>query len=141
MTIHQGDALKRIPLEKAAIGVIEDESLRILVCRRGIEERFGGLWEFPGGRVEDDETLEECLERELDEELHVQALVGDEIFDNRFDYGDFVVELHFFKVRILSGEVHHHKGREFRWVELMELPTLDFIPGSVPFIDWARLNL
>jgi 8-oxo-dGTP pyrophosphatase MutT (NUDIX family) len=91
--------------------------------------------------VIDDETLEECLQRELSEELGIQALVGDEIYHSSFDYGDYVVDLHFFRVKIISGEVEHSKGREFRWVELMELPTLDFIPGSTEFIDWARLNL
>jgi mutator protein MutT len=85
MAIKSNEAMKRIPREVAALGVIEDEKLNILVCKRGIEERFGGLWEFPGGKVIDDETLEECLQRELSEELGIQSLVGDEIYHSSFD--------------------------------------------------------
>ncbi len=73
-----------------------------LIAQRGIQSRFAGLWEFPGGKAESGEDLYSCLRREIQEELGVEVVVEDEFSMIRYDYGAYgVVHLHSFFVNLL----------------------------------------
>jgi mutator protein MutT len=116
-----------------AAAVIEHNS-RLLVTRRQKGTHLEGLWEFPGGKCEPDETHQMCLARELREELAVSATVGAEILTTTHTYPDRRVELHFFRCRLL-GTPSPQIGQEMRWVTPDELGALSFPPADVELIQ------
>jgi mutator protein MutT len=108
--------------------VIEDHG-RFFVTRRHKGTHLEGYWEFPGGKCEAGETLVQCLERELMEELGATVAVGEEIVAVRHDYPDRRVELHFLACRLLNAPVPL-LGQEMRWVPREELRSLPFPPAD-----------
>ena len=96
---------------------------------------MAGLWEFPGGKVEADETPEAALIRELEEELGIQGAAGDLITRYPFAYpGKAPIELIFFRVRHFSGEPQNLIFHDLRWHPRFELAALDFVEGDREFI-------
>jgi 8-oxo-dGTP diphosphatase len=85
-------------------GIIRRDD-RILICQRRRSDAYGLQWEFPGGKVEDEEQLPAALRRELEEELTIQADVGAEVFRLRHHYPDRYVEVVFFALENYRGEV------------------------------------
>ena len=106
---------------------------RILVTRRQRGVHLEGLWEFPGGKQEDGESLAACLARELREELDVAARVEDEIYTTTHEYPERRVELHFLRCR-LDGEPRPLLGQEIRWVPRAELAALEFPAADAELI-------
>jgi 8-oxo-dGTP diphosphatase len=106
---------------------------RVLVTKRPAGVHLEGHWEFPGGKCGPDETLEQCLARELWEELAVEAVVESELMSTGHDYGDRRVELHFFHCRV-HGEPQPQMGQEMRWVERHDLAALHFPPADTELI-------
>ena len=106
---------------------------RFLVTRRQKGTHLAGFWEFPGGKCDAGETLQECLARELREELDVSSRVGAEVFSTTHAYPDRSVELHFFWCE-LSGEPRPMLGQEMRWVRRDELAALAFPPADAALI-------
>lgn len=105
-----------------------------LVTRRLRGTHLEGLWEFPGGKCEDGETHEDCLARELREELGCHAIVGARLLEVAHEYPDRTVELHFFRCE-LDGQPRPLLGQEIRWVASTELRTLDFPPADEALIQ------
>jgi 8-oxo-dGTP diphosphatase len=116
----------------AAAIVERDESF--LVTRRQPGVHLAGRWEFPGGKCEAGETIEDCLARELREELAVDAIVGAEVFTTSHDYPDRRVELHFFRCELL-GSPRPQQGQQMRWVRRETLRTLQFPPADLALIE------
>jgi 8-oxo-dGTP diphosphatase len=110
---------------------------RFLVTRRQQGVHLEGVWEFPGGKRDEGETLEDCLARELHEELDVPSRVGAEIFSTTHAYPERSVELHFFRCE-LHGEPRPMLGQEMRWVRREELETLEFPPADAELIKILR---
>jgi mutator protein MutT len=108
-----------------------------LVTRRQRGVHLEGYWEFPGGKCEPDESLTDCLRRELREELDTDSEVGEEIFTVTHDYPERSVELHFLSCRLL-GEPRPLLGQEMRWVPRTDLSLLQFPPADDELI--ARLT-
>jgi 8-oxo-dGTP diphosphatase len=102
---------------------------RILVTQRQRGVHFEGLWEFPGGKCDEGESLRACLTRELREELDVDAKIGGEIFTTAHAYPDRRVELHFFRCELL-GEPRPQQGQAMRWIRREEMKTLQFPPAD-----------
>jgi 8-oxo-dGTP diphosphatase len=96
-----------------------------LVTRRPEGSHLAGCWEFPGGKCEDGETLEESLRREMIEELGVNVIVGRKLLATCHDHPERDVELHFFACELI-GEPHPRLGQEMRWVPGTALPALRF---------------
>ncbi len=105
-----------------AAAVIERDDA-FLLTRRLKGTHLAGTWEFPGGKCEDEETLEACLVRELREELAVDIHVGRELLVTRHRYPERTVELHFFETE-LGGEPIPQLGQQMRWVPRSELGRL-----------------
>ena len=95
--------------------VLVDADGRLLLCRRPIHKRHGGLWEFPGGKLEDGETSERCLERELEEELGVRSRVGDFLCSVPFSGALMAFELLVFRTELLSDSFRLTDHDEVRW--------------------------
>lgn len=110
------------------VAIIEDHD-RYFVTRRQTGVHLEGLWEFPGGKCEPGETLEDCLRRELKEELGADAVIGGEIWAVTHAYADRSVELHFLSCAFLNAPVAM-LGQEMRWVARDELKSLKFPPAD-----------
>jgi 8-oxo-dGTP diphosphatase len=103
--------------------IIEREG-RYLLSRRLKGTHLAGLWEFPGGKCEPDESHDACLARELAEELGVDATIGAEVIVTEHAYPERTVRLHFRRCEI-SGEPRAMLGQELRWVTPAELSTIE----------------
>ena len=110
---------------EVAAGLIRREG-RYLIARRKEGVHLGGFWEFPGGKREAGETLEECLHRELWEELNVRIDVPLPFQIVHHEYPEKTVELHFFRCRIESGEAVAQDCAELRWVYPHEMAAFEF---------------
>lgn len=122
---------------EVAAGIIAHEG-RYLIARRKAGAHLGGFWEFPGGKREAGETLEECLHRELWEELNIRIGTPTPFQIVRHEYPEKVVELHFFCCRIESGTAVALDCAEVRWVSPDEMATFEFPPADQPVIAALR---
>ena len=105
---------------------------RVLIAKRRSGATLAGKWEFPGGKVEPDETMVQCLKRELDEESGVKVEVEDFICMNKHSYSFGDVELFAYKVRVISGEFQLNEHDEVKWVLPSELLLYDFAEATIP---------
>jgi len=92
-------------------------------------------WEFPGGKIEEGEQPREALHRELDEELGIDANIGDEVarIKHRYKSGG-AVELRFFLVREFNGEIENRIFRDVQWAKRSELPNYDFLDADLTLV-------
>ncbi len=118
--------------------VVEREG-RFLVTRRQDGVHLEGYWEFPGGKCEPGESHEDCLRREMREELDVDARVGDELLAVTHAYPERTVELHFFRCE-LAGTPAPQQGQEMRWVARAELGALPFPPADETLIRMLNVE-
>lgn len=110
-----------------AVGVVEQDG-QILLARRHQHQHQGNLWEFPGGKVEAGETVQQALQRELREELAIEIDLAQTspLITVEHDYQDKAVCLEVFRITAFSGEPLGQQGQPLQWVSVTELPTLDF---------------
>ena len=113
--------------------VIEDRH-GFLVTRRQPGTHLAGMWEFPGGKIDPDESHDAALRRELGEELGVDADVGELVHETTHAYPDVTVALYFYRCRLI-GEPRPLLGQEMRWVARSELSSLGFPPADTELID------
>jgi mutator protein MutT len=123
-----------VPPVVAVTAAIVERDDCFLVTRRLEGTHLAGTWEFPGGKCEPGETDEECLARELEEELGVQARVGLLVFTAAHAYPERVVALRFYACE-LDGEPMPLLGQQMRWVPRDELASLQFPPADAELID------
>ena len=103
----------------------------VLACQRTWHQTMPLKWEFPGGKIELGEQPRDALRRELEEELGIQARIGDEVARLKHIYKNGnAVELRFFLVREYEGEVENRIFADVRWVERAELPGYDFLEAD-----------
>jgi 8-oxo-dGTP diphosphatase len=115
-----------------AAAIIERDG-RFLLARRLKGTHLEGFWEFPGGKIEDGESLEACLVRELAEELGVESRVRGLRWSTAHEYATKRVELHFFDCDI-AGEPEPRLGQELRWVSAPELAALPLPEGDAGLV-------
>ena len=113
-------------------GVISSESRKVLLVRRAPNQLLGGHWEFPGGKVEPNESEEECLMRELAEELSIDVEVGDLVAESHYTYehGEFLLKA--YEVRIVKGKPVLTVHDQMVWVEPAQLREYRLSPADVP---------
>lgn len=107
---------------------------KILLARRRPGKSLAGFWEFPGGKIENGESPEEALERELREEFSIETRTGKLLGTNRHHYPDFQIELSAYWSELLSGEFRLTDHDEVRWVAPQELSQFRLAPADVPFV-------
>ncbi len=118
---------------------IFDRNGRVLVSQRAANTHQGGLWEFPGGKLEPGETPQQALARELSEELGIRIQGSRPLIRVRHDYGDRKVLIDFFRVHDYRGEVHGAEGQPLRWVPPEEMNGAEFPAADRPVITALRL--
>ncbi|MBI3890263.1 MAG: (deoxy)nucleoside triphosphate pyrophosphohydrolase [Candidatus Wallbacteria bacterium] len=125
------------PLKLVVAALVERDG-RYLIARRPQGKHLGGLWEFPGGKMESGESPEECLAREMVEELDLTVQVGD-IFTSVFHrYDEFDLLMLVFRCACGTGEPRALHCSEFRWATPAELASFSFPPADDPIV--ARLR-
>ncbi len=125
-----------VPHHTVAAGVIWRGG-KVLIAQRPADGLLGGMWEFPGGKREDGEDLPACLRRELDEELAVRVIVGNEIGVFKHAYTHFRVTLHAFSCKIKVGKPTAHEAQQIVWVTLDQLD--DYPMGKLDRLVSRRL--
>ncbi len=126
--------MKRLPV---VAGLIRVEG-KILLARRPENKKRGGLWELPGGKVEEGEPLEEALARELAEELGIKVKVERSLTQIEYDYPDVSVCLFCFACKIVEGKPHPLEGQELGWFLPEEIETLALAPAD--FLLWQEVK-
>jgi 8-oxo-dGTP diphosphatase len=114
--------------------VIHDEEGRVLLAQRPEGRHMGGLWEFPGGKIDDGEAPGEALVRELDEELGIEIVVQRPLTFAVHEEPGLRILLLFYGARIARGEPHGHEGQAVEWVAVTELPSLPTPPADAELI-------
>ena len=117
-----------------AVGVIRRDG-RFLLTRRRTDTHQGGLWEFPGGKVEPGETLQDALGRELREELGIELESSAPLLEVTHRYPEKTVRLAVWQVLQFHGEPRGLEGQPLRWATLQELPTLEFPRANRPIVE------
>jgi len=114
--------------------ILKDD--RILACQRTRHQVMPLNWEFPGGKIEEGEQPRDALRRELEEELGIEAAIGNEVARIHHEYpGGGSVELRFFEVHDYRGEIENRIFREIRWVSRKELLELDFLEADHTLVE------
>lgn len=117
-----------------AVGVISDGADRILIARRAEHLHQGGLWEFPGGKVESNETVEQALQRELFEELAITVNEQEPLLTIEHDYTDKAVLLDVWWISEFAGEPQGREGQPLQWVPIESLHEFEFPAANKPII-------
>ncbi len=132
----------RAPLAHKQIGVavIWNQQGQILIDRRLQSGLLGGLWEFPGGKIEPDETVQDCIRREIQEEIGIEIEVGAHLITIDHAYSHFRVTLNVHHCRYLSGEPQPIECEEVRWVEPETLGEYAFPVANVKIIEAILAN-
>jgi A/G-specific adenine glycosylase len=127
-----------LPHKTIGVAVIWNEQGQILIDRRRPEGLLGGLWEFPGGKIELGETVEECIKREIQEELGIEIEVGDRLITINHAYSHFSVTLTVHHCRHLTGVPQPIESDEIRWVTLDEIDQFPFPKANSQIIAALR---
>lgn len=107
---------------------------RIFAAARGYGE-FKGGWEFPGGKIEQGETSEEALVREIKEELNVEISVGSLIETVEYDYPDFHLSMDCFWCEIVNGDIVLNEAQEAKWLSNDMLDSVKWLPADITIIE------
>jgi len=108
--------------------IVKNEQGKLLITKRPDDTHLGGLWEFPGGKVEDGESHAQALVREIKEETALHIIAGELFWQEVVDYGWKIVHLYFYHCRLLSEDqvVRRLEVADFKWLETVELSAFEF---------------
>lgn len=120
-------------MTQVAAAIIRKEG-KILICQRGAGGSCAFLWEFPGGKLEPDETLEACVTRECKEELEIDILVRHIYEQTTYQYPEREIAFTFFEAKIAAGQLKMNVHNDMRWVLPSELENFEFCPADVEMI-------
>lgn len=117
--------------------IIEKEN-KILITKRNLKKSQGGLWEFPGGKIEEGETKQEALKREIKEELDLDIEVYEQVTEKVHHYPDKDINLISFKCKIISGELKLIEHEEYKWVLPGEMSQYEFAEADKWIVENIR---
>ncbi|PCH66032.1 MAG: hypothetical protein COC04_00400 [Gammaproteobacteria bacterium] len=123
-----------------AVAVIVNDKKEVLLALRAMDQHQGGLWEFPGGKVEQGESVNEALIREIREELNVFITAAEPLTSVSHDYGDKSVLLDVWSVSDFQGTPQGHEGQKIRWCAIADLRCEDFPAANASIISAIHAN-
>lgn len=115
--------------------IIENEEMKILAALRSPEMTLPNYWEFPGGKIEQGESKQEALKREIREELGCTIDVFEQVEDTTYEYEKFIVRLETFMAKVTNGVPKVSEHAELKWISRQELKTLNWAPADIPAIQ------
>jgi mutator protein MutT len=121
--------------KQIGVAVISNQQQKILIDRRKSTGEMGGLWEFPGGKIEAGETIEACIKREVREELGIEILVGDRLTTITHNYKTFKVTLYVHDCQYLKGVPQPIECEEIQWVTPAELNQYQFPSANTQIVN------
>ncbi len=126
---------------KVVAGLILQNN-KLLICQRPNFKDHPLKWEFPGGKIKNDETNEEALIREINEELSINIINYEELISYNFIYKDLnkKVFIYFYLVNNFSGKVLNNFHKELKWIEIKDIREYDFLEGDLKIIDHISSN-
>ena len=126
---------------KVVAGLILQNN-KLLICQRPNFKDHPLKWEFPGGKIKNDETNEEALIREINEELSIKIINYEELINYNFNYKDLnkKVFIYFYLVNNFSGKVLNNFHKELKWIEIKDIREYDFLEGDLKIIDHISSN-
>ena len=120
---------------KRVVAALIWQAGKVLICQRTRHQSMPLKWEFPGGKIEEGEQPRDALRRELDEELGIAAVIGDEVARIRHEYpSGSSVELRFYDVREYSGELENRIFRDVVWADPARLPSYNFLEADLELV-------
>jgi 8-oxo-dGTP diphosphatase len=115
---------------------------KILVTQRSEQMKLPLKWEFPGGKLEINESVEECIIREIKEEINIEVAITRKMSNSVFDYGDFKINLIPFVADYVSGKIILSEHRAYKLLEKTELLNLDWAEADIPILqEFLKLEL
>jgi 8-oxo-dGTP diphosphatase len=128
------ESVLRIPVD-VAVGILINSSGQFLLTSRPPGKVYSGYWEFPGGKFEPGEQVEQALRRELLEELGITATSIKPWKISEFDYPHARVRLHFCKIFQWQGELQMREGQAMAW-QTLPVQVTPVLPGTLPVLEW-----
>ncbi|MFA9421954.1 MAG: (deoxy)nucleoside triphosphate pyrophosphohydrolase [Sedimentibacter sp.] len=122
--------MKTIEVVAAVIKGNGENENKIFATQRGYGE-FKGMWEFPGGKMEPNESREDALKREIEEELNTEISICDFIQTIEYDYPEFHLTMHCFLCEVVSGELTLLEHEDSKWLSADELHSVDWLPADI----------
>ena len=122
---------------EVAVGILLREDGAMLLSTRPPGKPYAGYWEFPGGKLEAGETVEQALRRELEEELGITIASASVWKVTEHDYPHALVSLHWCKVRDWSGQFEMREGQSMAW-QTFPITVEPVLPGAYPVLDWLE---
>lgn len=110
--------------------VICNEDNKILIAQRNLKKSQGGLWEFPGGKIESGETREHAIVREIKEEMNIEIEVEKYLAEKVFEYPEKTINLIALKCKIINGKITLNEHEDAKWINKNELTNYNFAPAD-----------
>ena len=129
-----------LPHKRIGVAVIWNQSGQILIDKRKLEGTMGGLWEFPGGKIEAGETVVDCIVREIREELAIDITVGEHLMSIEHTYPTFQMTLIVHHCQYIGGIPQPIASDEIRWVNISDLVNYQFPAANMAIINAIGLG-
>jgi len=126
---------KKVPHIIVGAAVITNRKGEVLIAQRREKDMLGGLWEFPGGKQETGETIQQCIVRELKEELGIKIETGDFLMTVKHAYSHFTMEMHTYFARIKSGRPRPLHCQDYQWLEVSALRRVPYSKADLYIIE------
>lgn len=117
------------------VGAVIVENGKILCAQRGPGKSLAYKWEFPGGKIEQDEKPQDALKREIEEEMHCKVLVKEKVEYTRYEYDFGIVHLTTFICKLIEGSPILTEHVQIKWLPPEELASLEWAPADIPAIE------
>lgn len=116
-------------------GIIRNKDNKILIAQRNMKKSQGGLWEFPGGKIENDETMEEAIVREIKEELDMDIVFESYFDEKKYIYPEKEINLIALNCRIIGEKYNVLEHEKVEWINVEEFDNFEFAPADVYFVN------